>query len=156
VIKFTGSADYHSSSPISINVTGPGVNTFRLTTAGSIYCTNTVQVSTLFLSVKGSGKLSMQNITAAAIEATNEGSGTIIASGGSTINENLKTSGSGKIDLGGIVAKTATAKTSGSGSIILRSTDHLDATVEGSGSIYFTGNPSVSSHIYGSGHLIHY
>ena len=55
-----------------------------------------------------------------------------------------------------ISAKSVTAKTSGSGSIKVKAADHLDATVEGSGSIYFTGYPSVSSHIYGTGHLIHF
>ena len=156
VIKFNGASDYQYSEQIRINISGPDVNRFGLTTAGSIHCINNLELASLFLSVAGSGNISLMQVATHHIEATHTGSGTITATGGSTDTENLKTSGSGKIDLINISAKSVTAKTSGSGSIKVKAADHLDATVEGSGSIYFTGYPSVSSHIYGTGHLIHF
>jgi len=156
VIKFNGGSDYHSSDQVRINISGPDVNRFGLTTSGSIHCINNLELAGLSLNITGSGSISLMQVATHNIEAINNGSGNITAIGGSADTENLKTSGSGKIDLVNISAKNITAKIAGSGSIKVKAADHLDATVEGSGSIYFTGYPAVSSHIYGTGHLIHF
>ena len=155
VIKFNGSG-YDYSDHIRINVAGPAVNKLALSTAGSIYCTNALAAPSLTLIVKGAGNLSLQAVETAHLEVLNEGSGTVSATAGSATTAQVRSKGSGKIELGAVAASTVTAKTSGSGSIRVRPAEQLNATVEGSGSIYFTGNPYVSSHISGTGHLIHY
>jgi hypothetical protein len=55
-----------------------------------------------------------------------------------------------------VAAAVVTAKTSGSGNIKVKAINQLNATVAGSGSIYFTGYPNVTSHIQGTGHLVHF
>ncbi|MEO6722345.1 MAG: head GIN domain-containing protein [Ferruginibacter sp.] len=156
VIKFNGNYDYRTSSSIRINISAPSVNKFEVTTAGSIYCINTFQPASLFLKSTGSGSIKLQDVVTGNIEASTNASGSITVAGGFALSENLKTSGSGTIDLINVAAKTVTAKTSGSGNIKVKATEHLNATVEGSGSIYFMGFPEVSSHVSGTGHLIHY
>ena len=156
VIKFSGNYDYRTSSNIRINISGHSVSHFEATAAGSIYCINTFQPANLYLKASGSGAIRINNVVTGNIEATTNASGSIIAMGGFAISETLKTSGSGTIDLISVTAKTVTAKTSGSGNIKIKVSDHLNATIEGSGSIYFTGFPQVSSHVYGTGHIIHY
>jgi len=156
VVKFNGNSDYHSSSHIRINVSGPGINSFNVSTAGSIYCNNTIQADHLFLQSTGSGSIILQQVISGHIEAKSTTSGTIRSTGGgTTVSEDMETSGSGSIDLLGISATNVKAKTSGSGNIKVKASNQLNATVEGSGSIYFTGYPNVSSHVYGTGHLIH-
>lgn len=156
VIKFNGNYDYRTSSSIRINISGHSVTRFEATAAGSIYSTNTFQPASLYLKASGSGIIRLQNVVTGNIDASTNASGNIIIAAGFAISENLRTSGSGTIDLVGVAARTVTAKTSGSGNIKVKVSDHLNATIEGSGSIYFTGFPQVSSHVYGTGHIIHY
>lgn len=66
----------------------------------------------------------------------------------------VRSTGSGNIDLSRITARTATTYSEGSGNIRLKVSDHMDVTIKGSGSVYFGGNPSVSTHISGSGYLV--
>ncbi len=156
VIQYRNGKTYDADHGIRINVTTPQVNSLTLNTSGSIYCLDDMETANLFLHSNGSGNISLKNVRAGTIEAISRMSGSIIAMDGSTLHENLKTSGSGQINLSGILAKTATVRTSGSGKIQVRVADHLHATIEGSGSIYYGGYPGVSSHISGSGHLVHF
>lgn len=131
VIKYRNGKTYDADPNIRITVSGPGVSGFELNTSGSIYVTNAIQVPALYLRVAG-------------------------ATGGTVTNEKFRTSGSGKIDMSAVSAATVNAHNSGSGDIKIKVSNHLDATIEGSGSIYFIGYPSISSHISGSGELLHF
>ena len=156
VIGYSNGKTYDADESISINVSGPGVNRFELTTSGSIYLLNAIQPANLFLRTSGSGNISLQNVTANNIEAESTVSGRINAGGGSAINGKLKTGGSGRIDFSAIAAKKITARIIGSGDIKVKVADQLDATIDGSGSVYFSGYPDVKSDISGSGRLIHF
>ena len=156
IIKYRNDKSYDADETIRINITAPEVNDFELKSSGSIYVLSNLQVNQLFLHNSGSGSMSLKNVAAGNIEAVTNASGNIIVSDGMTVNENARTSGSGKIDLAGILSRTATVRTSGSGKILVKVADHLHATIEGSGSIYYGGYPDVSSHISGTGHLVHY
>ena len=156
VIQYRNGKTADADESIHINVTAPQVNSFTLNTSGSIYCLDDIETTSLFLHTNGSGNISLKNVQAVSIEAISRVSGSITAMDGAVHNENLKTSGSGQINLSGILAKTATVRTSGSGNIQVRVADHLHATIEGSGSVYYGGYPDVSSHISGSGHLVHF
>jgi hypothetical protein len=127
-----------------------------LNTSGSIYSTNDIQVPALFLRLHGSGNISLQNVIANSIDAEGTVSGSISATGGTAISAQIKSDASADVNLQGIIAKSVSARTVGSGDIRIRVTEHLDATINGSGSIYYTGYPSVSPHISGSGHLVRY
>lgn len=156
VIQYRNGKTADADEGIHINVTAPQVNSFTLNTSGSIYCLDDIETTNLFLHTSGSGNISLKNVQAGSIEAISRVSGSITARDGSVQNENLKTSGSGQINLSGILARTATVRTSGSGKVQVRAADYLHATIEGSGSIYYGGYPDVTSHISGSGHLVHF
>ena len=156
VVKYSNGRTYDADDRIRINVSGPDVSRFMLNTSGSIYSTNDIQVPALFLRSNGSGNISLQNVITNSIDAEGTVSGSISATGGTTVSAQIKSDASADVNLQGIIAKSVSARTVGSGDIRIRVTEHLDATINGSGSIYYTGYPSVSPHISGSGHLVRY
>jgi len=154
VIRYSNGKTYDNDPGIRINVSAPAVNTFLLNTSGSIFCLNDIQPDNLLLRSNGSGDIVFQKIITGNIDAESTQSGRISAGSGSAISEKLKTDGSGKIDFSGVAAKTVTTQTVGSGDIRVKVSDNLDVRIEGSGSVYFSGNPYISTHISGSGHLV--
>lgn len=138
-----------------INITAPGVNSFSLQGAGDIYCLSPIQATSLLLRNNGSGTISLKDVTAGNIYAESTSSGNIIALGGTVASETVTNSGSGKIDLAGIQARTAKVVITGSGKIQVKVADHLHTTIEGNGPVYYSGYPDLSSHISGTGHLVH-
>jgi hypothetical protein len=153
-IRYKNGKTYDADETIRINVSAPSVNSFELSTSGSIYSLFPIQAGSLFLHSSGSGNISFQNVTATNVDASSTMSGKITATGGSATSIKAKTDGSGTIDLSAIAAQTAIARIVGSGDIRLKVSAHLDATIDGSGDIYFRGNPTLSTHLNGSGHLI--
>jgi hypothetical protein len=154
VIRYSNGKTYDTDASIRINVSAPDVNTFLLNTSGSIFCLNDIQPANLLLRSSGSGDISFQKIITGNIDAESTGSGRITAGGGTAISEKLKTDASGRIDFAAVAVKTATAHTIGSGDIKVKVSDNLDVRIDGSGSVYFSGNPYISTHISGSGHLV--
>jgi hypothetical protein len=156
VIRYRDGKTSDADESIRISVTAPYVNNFSLNTSGSIYSLDDIQATNLWLHSSGSGAISLKNVVAETIEAVTTAAGSINALNGTVVSENLKTYGSGQIILSGILARTAKIRTSGSGKVQVRVADYLHATIEGSGSIYYSGYPDVSSHISGSGHIVHF
>jgi hypothetical protein len=154
VIRYKNGKTYDADASIRINVSAPDVSAFLLNTSGSIICMNDIQPANLLLRSNGSGDISLQKVVTNNIDAESTVSGRIIAAGGSTVNEKLKTDGSGKIDMAAVSAKAATVRTIGSGDIKVKVSENLDVTIDGSGSVYFSGYPFISTHISGSGHLV--
>lgn len=154
VIRYSNGKTYDADDNIRIYVTAPDLNSFVLNTSGSIYCLSDINPGNLYLRSSGSGDLSFRNIVANNIEASTVMSGRISATGGMATNEKLRTYGSGKIDLSGVLAKTVVTHTEGSGDMRVNASDRLDVTIKGSGSVYFSGNPQLSTHISGSGRLV--
>jgi len=111
--------------------------------------------SSLTLRSYGSGSIQLKRVFVNSIDAESNQSGLIKATDGTASIETLQTYGSGKIDLLAVSARSVTAHTKGSGDIKLKASDNLDVTVDGSGSVYYSGYPSISTHISGTGNLIH-
>ncbi|MEP7376375.1 MAG: head GIN domain-containing protein [Chitinophagaceae bacterium] len=156
VIQSSNGRSFTADENIRINITTPEINRFLINSSGSIYCLSDIQTSKLLLSNSGSGTISLKDVTAKNIEATNTSSGNIIALDGTAVSETAGNSGTGKIDLSGILTRRATVRTSGSGKIQVKVADHLYATIEDGGPVYYSGYPDVSSHISGTGHLVHF
>jgi hypothetical protein len=154
VIRYSNGKTYDADESIRINVSAPDVNSFLLNTSGSIFCMNEIQPANLYLRTSGSGNISLQKVITNAIDASSTMSGRITAGAGTAVSEKLKTDGSGKIDLSAIAAANASTHIAGSGDIKVKVSDNLDVTINGSGSVYFSGNPFISTHISGSGHLV--
>ena len=156
LIKYRNGNTYDADESIRINVSGPGVDKFMLNTSGSIYSNSDINVTNLFVRSTGSGDIRLQKVTANNIDAESSQSGTVSATSGNTINESLKTDGSGKIHMAGVSARDVTALILGSGNIKAAASNHLYATIKGSGSVYFSGYPVITSHVYGSGRIIRF
>jgi hypothetical protein len=154
VIRYSNGKTYDNDESIRINVTAPDVSSFLLNTSGNIYCMSDIEPANLYLRTTGSGNISLQKVITNSIDASSTMSGRISAGWGTTISEKLRVDGSGKIDLSAIAAKTASTHTEGSGDIRVKVLEHLDVTIKGSGSVYFSGNPFISTHISGSGYLV--
>jgi hypothetical protein len=155
VIQYLQVKPFSAGEITRINITAPGVNSFSLHSAGDIYCLSPIQTASLLLRNNGSGTITLKDIAARSIAAESTSSGNIIALDGTAVNETARNSGSGKIDLSGMLTRTAKVLTTGSGKIQVKVADHLHATIEGSGPVYYSGYPDVSSHISGTGHLVH-
>lgn len=156
VIRYSNGKTYDADESIRINVSGPDLNSLQLNTSGSIICLSDIQTQDLYLRSTGSGSISLKRVAANSIDAASNQSGHITATGGSTVSEKLKTDGSGRIDLSAVAAKSANTHIVGSGDIKVRVSDYLYADIDGSGSVYFTGSPSLSTHISGTGNLIRF
>jgi hypothetical protein len=154
VIRYKNGKTYDADETIRINISAPDVNAFILNTSGSIIVMNDIQPANLLLRSYGSGDISLQKVVTSNIDAESTVSGRIISAGGSTVTEKLKTDGSGKIDMAAVAASTATVRTIGSGDIKVKVSQALDVTIDGSGSVYFSGFPTLSTHISGSGKLV--
>jgi Putative auto-transporter adhesin, head GIN domain len=155
VIQYLPGKTFSVDEITRINITAPGVNSFSLVGAGNIYCHSLIQTTSLLLRNHGSGTISLKDVAARSIEAESTSSGNIIALYGTVLNETARNSGNGKIDLSGILTRTAKVLATGTGKIQVKVADHLHATIEGSGPVYYSGYPDVSSHISGTGHLVH-
>jgi hypothetical protein len=156
VIQCPNGKSFNADENVRINIIAPGINSFSLNNSGSIYCLSDIQTTNLLLGNEGSGTISLKDVTAKNVEAVNASSGNIIALNGRSVSLTASNSGTGKIDLSGILARTTKVRTSGSGKIQVRVADYLYTTIEGSGPVYYSGYPDVSSHISGTGHLVHF
>jgi hypothetical protein len=154
VVRYKNGKTYDADETIRINVTAPDVSSFIVNTSGSIFVMNDIQPANLMLRSYGSGSIYLQRIFTNNIDAESTVSGRITSATGTANSERLKTDGSGKINLGAVAVKTANVRTIGSGDISVKVSESLNVTIDGSGSVYFSGYPSITTHISGSGHLV--
>ena len=154
-IDFKNSIRVKSHEDLTINITAPAADYFRLSGNGNMNVNGDLAASNLQVQISGTGNIVMDKaIIANKIDADISGSGNISILDGLAVNEDLSISGSGKIDLAGITAENAITKTSGSGDMKVMLSKNLDAKISGSGSVYYHGNPIISTHITGSGKII--
>ncbi|HVG13786.1 MAG TPA: DUF2807 domain-containing protein [Chitinophagaceae bacterium] len=153
-IRYSNGKTYDADESIRINVSAPDVASLKLASSGSIFCTTDITPASLFLLSAGSGSIFLQGVNTGNLKAQSLQSGTITATGGTAANEELKTDASGKIDLKEVATKTASVRIIGSGYIKVKVADHLNATIDGSGSVYFTGFPTLTTQISGTGRLV--
>jgi hypothetical protein len=155
VIRFAGESDQYTGDQVRINVSAPGVTGLGLNASGSIYCMNTMAPENLYLRINGSGNISMRNVIAKRVDVINSGSGSITALYGSVNDAEIKVTGSGQVNLSGLLINGCDAHLSGSARIHVKVANRLDVNIPGSGTVYFSGYPYVTSHISGTGHLVH-
>ena len=154
-IDFKNGVRVREHEDLTINITAPAADYFRLSGSGDMDVTGDVVANNLQVKLSGSGNIVVQKATVVdKIDADLSGSGNINVLNGSTLNEDLKISGSGKIDLSNITAENGETRITGSGDMKVVLSKKLDATITGSGSVYYHGNPIISTHITGSGRVI--
>jgi len=154
-IDFKDNVRVREHEDLLINITAPYADYFRLSGSGNMNVQGDVAANNLKVTLSGSGDISVQNaVIADKIDADVSGSGNISIANGSAVNEDVDISGSGKVEMAGVTAQNAVTHTSGSGDVKLALSKYLDANITGSGSVYYHGNPIISTHISGSGRVI--
>lgn len=112
-----------------------------------------VQALSVQASVSSSGHVTIQGLRADTLQANVGGSGNITAAGSCTYAD-LTLSSSGHININELAAETCQARLSGAGSCQVWVARALDAYLSSSGSLLVTGNPRISQHISGRGHVL--
>jgi len=154
-IDFKDNVRVRAHEDITVNISAPSADYFRLSGSGNMDVNGEVTANNLKLTLSGSGTIAVQNaVVADKIDAEVSGSGNIMVVNGSAINEDLDISGSGNIQLAGVAAQRTVTHISGSGDVKVVVSQSLDAHISGSGSVYYHGNPIISTHISGSGRVI--
>lgn len=174
---------YNTTEEITITVRTPALSQIILTGSGDILLQDTTRISNVELILNGSGN--MRNASSFPIIATNctaklkgsgnmeldvkvttkvnasvDGSGTIILRGTASAH-GLHSSGSGNIKAFSLPVLTSTAEIIGSGGIEMTVIDTINissqatvnAQISGSGQISIKGNATIKSNISGSGKI---
>lgn len=153
VIKVKNGVVLGKHEPVKVFVTAPDVSMLDISGSGNIHQEGGWTGSDLYLDISGSGNISMDSVGANRLFATISGSGSMNAAAGQCEREELTISGSGNIDLRYVPCEWVYTSTSGSGSTYVNAVTLLDVTISGSGDVWYYGEPSVSTHISGSGNV---
>jgi hypothetical protein len=102
----------------------------------------------------GSGTATLTGIDADTFALVSNGSGDVKASG-TARDVSLVIKGSGSADLDDLAAGDASVVIDGSGKASVRPSVALSVTIKGSGHLDYTGDPHVSSAVFGSGSVTH-
>lgn len=151
VIKLQHNKKLGSHQPITINITATNISSLEISSSGTISGLTPWTPQNCNLNISGSGSINLPYVNTSSLTANISGSGDIVVTGGTAVNEQLTISGSGNINVQGVVADNVTANISGSGDISLFAALTLNATISGSGNIRYLGNPVIVTHISGSG-----
>ncbi len=154
-IDFKDGVRVRQHEDLTINITAPAADYFRLSGSGNMDVFGDVAANNLQVKLSGSGNITVQKVIIADnIDAEMSGSGNVSIMNGSSVRENLDISGSGKIDLAGVNSENGFMRISGSGDMKVALSKKLDANITGSGSVYYHGNPIITTKISGSGRVI--
>jgi hypothetical protein len=105
------------------------------------------------LTVKGSGDVDVEGVTADDFEVRSKGSADIDVEG-TARRLDLDIEGSGDADLEQLAAREAHVSVDGSGDADIRAADRLGVEVDGSGDVRYHGDPVVTQQRDGSGDII--
>lgn len=154
VIKFRNDTRVKSHERITVLVSSPTINSFRLSGSGNIIASDSIRSGEMNLTISGSGNIKLQSLVVNSLKATISGSGDISVLGGTVHTQQLAISGSGDINTSNVPTYSATTATSGSGEISLNVSHDLDVSISGSGSVFYKGNPEIKTRISGSGKVV--
>jgi hypothetical protein len=102
------------------------------------------------ITLGGSGAIVARDIRTDRLKVVLGGSGDISAAG-TADDQDIVIGGSGSYHAADLKSKTATISIGGSGDADLNATEKLNVTIAGSGSVTYTGEPTITQHILGSG-----
>lgn len=141
----------YSFTKFIVDVYCPALTGISMSGSGKFSTCDTITVSTFKSEMSGSGKVE-GTIECDTFIARITGSGKINITG-NCINSNITSSGSGNFNGFDFIMKDAVIDITGSGKADVHVTDYLKAIISGSGSINYLGDPSIDSHITGSGRI---
>jgi hypothetical protein len=146
-----GILDSHDA--IRVYITLPTLTSMSVAGSGLVQGQGLWSVQDLSLNVYGSGDIELPQLGARDLRTSISGSGDVRL-GGDARRHRLEINGSGEVNAFELTQATADVRISGSGNTRLHVTQALEATIIGSGTVYYRGQPTVTSSISGSGRII--
>lgn len=153
VIRYKHNVRVSRSEDVSVTVHAPSFRTLKMLGAGKIINRDTLNSPFLTVDVNSSGSVHLNQVHAALLDAEIGGSGYIRVDGGRVTREVISIVGSGNIQLGSLPADEVKVRSYASGSANVYALRTLDVDILGSGSVYYSGTPSISVRVTGSGRL---
>ncbi len=148
-IKFS-EYNIRTKSPVKIWITMAQVDGLYLSGSGSLNAETAIKSEEMEMSVSGSGKINVKELTCDEIDVSISGSGDVNL-GGSADEMDIAISGSGGCTADQFTVEEANIHISGSGSCKINATKDLEASISGSGTVYYRGNPTIDASVSGSG-----
>lgn len=140
---------------LRIVIHSPKMNSCTIAGSGNISTTSGYTGTTIGFYISGSGNITTGTLNCSSLDTKISGSGNITIGGGSSNSCVHNITGSGNIVALEHKSSTVTAKITGSGNITVNVSDKFDATISGSGTIKYKGNPALTTHLTGTGDIIH-
>ena len=151
LISIANGIDLNPTMPIQFNLTVVDLAEVTHAGVGSIDVPDLVAPQ-LSLSLAGVGDLDVTNLTGQTLDVNHAGVGEIRVTG-TVDSQTVMVSGVGDYDGEDLVSADAVVTSSAVGSVTVRVSDTLDVTINGPGSVFYIGNPVITSSITGGGTL---
>ncbi|MFN8239657.1 MAG: head GIN domain-containing protein [Bacteroidales bacterium] len=145
--------NFFGNEKANVYVTLPRLTSLNLSGSGKAEVEGTLKTDRIDLSVSGSGKINIPELSVSEMGCSISGSGDIYLGGGQVGTAKLSISGSGGYSGENASIRSFQASISGSGSCNCKVEDELVARISGSGNIYYSGNPRLDVKSSGSGHV---
>ena len=148
------STRFFTNERVDCYITMPSIEGLGVSGSGKAKIENPVEADKFNLSVSGSGKVYIADLSADTFGCSISGSGDVIIEGkGSADNGKIMISGSGSYSGDNFEVDHLTVNISGSGNCDCKAGDSLTATVSGSGNVNYYGSPRIDARSSGSGHV---
>ncbi len=154
-------------------VSAPNIEEIRIDGSGDVTAVTTLDFNSLRVDINGSGDVDIDSLFTNFAEVNIDGSGDVMVDYIDAVTINVEVQGSGDIDFSGfsndfnvdiegsgnvdalnLVTEKCAIDISGSGDCEITATDELGIIIRGSGSVYYRGDPVITSSIAGSGDII--
>lgn len=139
---------------ITVRITMPEASGFTVSGSGNIRIPDSFTGTRMRLHIAGSGNIEAEELDFNRIEGEIDGSGNIRVRYGSANDGRFTINGSGSVEMPGVEIREGDVTINGSGSVRLWTREKLKARINGSGTVYYKGQPTVDSHVAGSGRVV--
>jgi len=154
VVKFKDGVRVRGHETPEIIVRAAFLSGIELSGSGSITVQTKLVSPQVNLELSGSGNLFVSDVQTALLDVRISGSGNIRVAAGKATKEKLRIDGSGHIDLSDVLASDGQSISNGSGEMHVWCSNTLSVNIAGSGTVYYKGQPQISSQISGSGRVL--
>jgi hypothetical protein len=145
---------FFNNERADIYITMPSLSGLGISGSGKAKVNGSVEADEFSLSVSGSGKVYLADLTADSFGCSISGSGDVIIEGkGKADNGKITISGSGNYSGANFEIDNLSVNISGSGGCDCKAGDTLTARISGSGNVNYYGQPKIDVRASGSGHV---
>jgi hypothetical protein len=145
---------FFNNERADVYVTMPSIRGLGVSGSGKARIESSVKADAFDVSVSGSGRLYIADLSADSFGCSISGSGDVIIEGkGDADNGKITISGSGNYAGPNFEIDHLTVNISGSGKCDCKAGDSLEARISGSGNVTYSGQPRLDVRSSGSGHV---